>query len=50
MFYERNPTGRGLDFTENPNTKNDFLRYVVELQCLSLLVDIRKAPLPPLED
>jgi hypothetical protein len=30
-FYERNPAGRGLDFTDNPDSKDDFLRYEVEL-------------------
>ncbi len=49
-FYERNPAGRGLDFTENPYHKEDFLRYVVELHCLNPMADIRKSPLPSLED
>jgi hypothetical protein len=25
-FYERNSTGRGLDFDDNPDQKSDFLR------------------------
>jgi len=49
-FYERNPAGRGLDFTENPYHKEDFLRYAVELHCLNPLADIRKSPLPPLDN
>ena len=49
-FYERNPAGRGLDFTDNPDTKKDFLRYAVELQCLNPVADTRKTPLPLLED
>ncbi len=49
-FYERNPAGRGLDFTENPYHKEDFLRYAVEFHCLNPLANIRKSPLPPLED
>ena len=49
-FYERNPAGRGLDFTENPNNEEDFLRYAVELHCLDPMADTRKSPLPPLED
>ena len=31
-FYERNLAGRGLYFTVNPESKDDFLRYAVELQ------------------
>jgi len=49
-FYERNPAGRGLDITENPYHKIDFLRYAVELHCLNPVADIQKSPLPPLED
>lgn len=49
-FYERNPAGRGLDFTENPDSKKDFLRYAVEFHCLNRVADTRKSPLPPLED
>jgi hypothetical protein len=50
-FYERNPAGRGLDFTENPpDHKEDFLRYAVELHFLDPVTNIRKSPLPPLED
>ena len=49
-FYERNLARRGLDFTNNPDSKEDFLRYAVELQCLNPVVDTRKTPLPPLED
>ena len=49
-FYERNPAGRGLDFTDDPDSKEDFLRYAVELQRLNPVADTRKAPLPPLED
>ena len=49
-FYERNHAGREIDFTENPDHKEDFLRYVVELHCLNPVADTRKTPLPPLED
>jgi len=49
-FYERNPAGRGLDFDDYPESKSDFVRYVVELRCLNLVVDIIKPPLPPMED
>ena len=49
-FYERNPAGRGLDFTNNPYSKEDFLRYAVELQCLNPVADTRNPPLPPLEE
>jgi hypothetical protein len=49
-FYERNPKGRGLDFTDNPDSKEDFLRYADELQCLNPVVDTRRTPLPALED
>jgi hypothetical protein len=30
-FYERNPAGRGIDFTDNPDSKEDFLRCATEL-------------------
>jgi hypothetical protein len=49
-LYDRNPAGRGLDFTENPASKEDFLRYAIELQCLSVETNTRKTPLPPLQD
>ena len=49
-FYERNPTGRGLDFTDNPDAKDDFIRYAVELHCLNPVAGTRKTPLPSLED
>ena len=32
-FYERNLVGCGLDFTENPDSKEDLLRYAVEPGC-----------------
>ena len=32
-FYERNPAGRGLDFTDSENTKQDFLKYALDFQC-----------------
>jgi hypothetical protein len=50
QFYERNPAGRGLDFDNAPEDKPDFVRYAVELRCLSPITDTRKTPLPPLED
>jgi hypothetical protein len=49
-FYERNPAGRGLDFTENPDGKEDFIRYAVNLHCLKPVADTKKSTLPPLED
>jgi hypothetical protein len=49
-FYERNPARRGLDFTNNPDSKEDFLRYAVEQQCMSPVADTRKTSLPRLED
>ena len=50
LFYERNPAGRGLNFDELPEAKPDFVRYAIELRCLSPAVDTKKTPLPPLED
>ena len=50
IFYERNPIGRGLDFIDNPDSKEDFLRYAVELQRLNPVADTRKSPLPLLEE
>jgi len=49
-FYERNTAGRGLDFTNNPDTKEDFLRYALKMYYLSPATDTRKTPLPPLEN
>ena len=49
-LYERNPTGRGLDFNDHPNDKTKFVRYAVELRCLNPIIDTKKSPLPPLED
>jgi len=34
----------------NPDHKEDFLRYAVELHCLNRVANIRKSSLPPLED
>jgi len=30
-FYDRNPDSRGLDFANNPDQEEDFLRYAIEL-------------------
>jgi len=49
-FYERNQTRRGLDFKDSPDTKEDFLRYVVELQCMNPVVVTKKTLLPTLKD
>ena len=49
-FYERNPAGRGLDFTENPGPKEDYIRYEFDLNNLNPVADTRKTPLPHLED
>ena len=48
-FYERNPAGQGLDFDENPDQKSDFLKYAIQLNCINLIRDIIKSPLPSLE-
>jgi hypothetical protein len=40
-FYERSLAGRGLDLTDNPDSKEEFLRYAVELQCLNPVADTR---------
>ena len=50
IFYERNPTGRGLEFDDAPYDKLDFVRYAVELRCENIITDTRKTPLPPLEE
>ena len=44
-FYERNPAGRGLDFTDIEDTKSDFLRYAVEYHCQNTITNIKKHPL-----
>ena len=49
-FYERNSARRGLDFTNNTDTKENFLKYSVELQCPNLVADTKTTLLPPLED
>ncbi len=48
-FYNRNPTGRGLDFAENPDQEEDFLRYAGELHCPKPVQDIAQFPFPELE-
>ena len=50
LFYESNLAGRELDFTENPDSKENFVRYAVELQCTNPVANTRKPPLTPLED
>jgi len=49
-FYDRNPTRCGLDFAENPDQEEDFLRYAVELHCLYPVQCIAQYPLPRLEE
>ena len=49
-FYERNRVIRGLDFAHNPDQKEDFMRYAVELLCLNPVQDITHYPLPQLEE
>ncbi len=49
-FLKRNPAGRGLDFTLNPEHKSDFLRYAVQLQCVNPVKDAARTPLPSIED
>ena len=49
-FYERNPTGKGLDFNGFPEQKTDFLRYAVQLNCINPIRNITKSTLPPLEE
>ena len=49
LFHERNPAGRGLDFDDLQEIKQDFVRYAVKLRCLNPVMDTNKTPLPPLE-
>ena len=49
-FYDRNPAGRGLDFGENPDHEEDFMRYAIESHCLNPMQDIAQYPLPQLEE
>jgi hypothetical protein len=49
-FYERSPAGRGLDFDDHSDDKNNFVGYAVELRCMNPILDTKKSPLPPLED
>ena len=46
-FYDGNPA---LDFPENPDHEEDFLRYAIEMHCLSLVQDIAQYPLPQLKE
>jgi hypothetical protein len=39
-FYDMNPTGRGFYFADNPDQKEDFLRYAVELYYLKMYIYI----------
>jgi hypothetical protein len=39
-----------LDFSDNPDSKEDFLRYEFELQCLNPVAYTNKMPLLPLKD
>ena len=50
LLYERNTTGRGLDFDDFPEDKPEFIRYASEFRCLNPVVDTKKTPVPPLED
>ena len=49
-FFEQNLAGRGLDFDEFPDTKADFLRYAVQLDCINPVRGIIKCPLPSMEE
>ena len=42
-FYERNPSGRGLNFNDYPDDKPVFVKYAVELLCLHPIVDTKRA-------
>jgi len=46
-LYEKNTAGKELDFTNDIDTKEDYIRYAVELLCLNPVADTRKIPLPP---
>ncbi len=42
QFYERSPTGRGLEIDDSGDDKPDFVMYVVELMCLNPITDTMK--------
>ena len=50
QFYERNPTGQGLEFDASSDDKPDFNRYAVELRCQNPITDTEKTPLPSLAE
>jgi hypothetical protein len=50
FFYERNPSGRGLDFNDFPEQTADFLRCAIQLNCINPICSITKYYLPPLEE
>ena len=43
-FFERNPAGRNMDFTNNLDHKEDFLRYAVQLYYINPFNDAAKTP------
>jgi hypothetical protein len=49
-FYERNPAGRGLDFTDTEDIETDFLRYSVDYHCQNPIADIKEHVPPLLEE
>jgi hypothetical protein len=49
-FYERDPARRGLDFRVLEDNKHAFLKYVLDFHCHNPITDIKKHPLPQLED
>jgi hypothetical protein len=49
-FYEWKPAGRGMDFGDSEDIESYFLKHVVDFHCRNPIADIKKNPLPCLED
>jgi len=47
-FYDRNPTGKELDFDSNPHQKEPFVRYAVSFQLQNITEDLSRISLPTL--
>ena len=49
-FYDRNPSGKELDFDSNPEQKESFSRYAVSFQLQNRTEDLSRLSLPTLSD
>ena len=47
--FDTNPASRGLDFDEDPDSKEDFLKFSVHFRCTTKTSERRNLPMPALE-